>query len=60
MVKFFFVVLLATSGGCGWFDRETAKLIGKSESCIDGVTYIQFASGVTVKYRPDGAVWTCQ
>ena len=37
--------------GCGWFDRKvTANLTGYANVCVDGVTYLQFSSGVTVKY----------
>ena len=50
-------VLLA---GCGWFDRKvTANITGHSVSCIDGVRYLQFASGVTVQYAADGRIRTC-
>lgn len=56
------VILLAavlSLGGCGWFDRVVASTTGSSEACIDGVKYIQFASGVTVKYTRDGKVANC-
>lgn len=45
--------------GCGKFDRTVASLTGSAESCIDGVVYIQFASGVTVKYARDGGIVRC-
>ncbi len=46
--------------GCGAFDRFKAGVTGGgTETCIDGVRYIQFTSGVSVKYRPDGTVWSC-
>jgi hypothetical protein len=57
-----FVLFLAAAAlsGCGWFDRKvTANLTGHSVSCVDGVRYLQFASGVTVQYGPDGRVRTC-
>jgi hypothetical protein len=55
------VVLLACAlAGCGWFDRKvTANITGYSTSCVDGVRYLQFASGVTVQYDRDGKVKTC-
>lgn len=54
------VVLALSLTGCGWFDRYvTANVTGNAQSCIDGVMYIQFPSGATVKYKPDGKVWTC-
>ena len=45
--------------GCGGVGQLEASLTGYSESCVDGVAYLQFASGVTVKYNPDGTVATC-
>ena len=45
--------------GCGQIERAGAGLTGHSEHCVDGVKYIQFVSGATVKYRPDGSVATC-
>lgn len=46
--------------GCGSWDRTKASMVGYSESCVDGVSYLQFTSGVTVKYLPDGKVATCK
>lgn len=46
--------------GCGRFGRFWAGLTGEYESCVDGVTYLQFSSGVTVKYQPDGKIATCE
>lgn len=54
--------LLATAllAGCGWFDRKvTANLTGYSVTCVEGVRYLQFPSGVTVQYGADGRVRTC-
>lgn len=45
--------------GCGYFDRKFASLTGSAESCVDGVMYLQFASGVTVKYARDGGIVRC-
>lgn len=45
--------------GCGNFDRRVANITGSSESCIDGVKYIQFPSGASVKYTRDGRIATC-
>lgn len=53
------LTLLVFCSGCGWFGREWAKTTGKAESCIDGVVYIQFASGVSVKYNRDGSIKNC-
>ena len=52
------LLLLAVSlSGCGWFDRKvTANITGYSTSCIEGVRYLQFASGATVWVRPPSRV----
>ena len=57
LVLLFIIVLLLT--GCGNFSRGCAQLKGTDEVCISGVTYIQFSSGVTVKYDQQGKVVTC-
>lgn len=61
MKLYVLLLLLGISlSGCGWFDRKvTANLTGYSTSCVDGVRYLQFASGVTVQYDRDGRVRTC-
>lgn len=47
--------------GCGAFDRFAAKVTGDgSETCHAGVIYLQFTSGVSVKYLPDGKIATCK
>lgn len=46
--------------GCGKFEQGVARWTGYSEQCIDGVIYLQFSSGASVKYRPDGSVATCK
>jgi hypothetical protein len=46
--------------GCGWFDRKLAAFTGDAtKTCIGGVEYLQFTSGATVAYTPDGKVKTC-
>lgn len=48
-------------GGCGRFDRWLAGITGDgTEVCVDGVIYLQFTSGVTVKYKQDGSIATCK
>ena len=46
--------------GCGWFDRVVATTTGIAHTCIDGVEYLQFTSGASVAYTPDGKVKTCK
>lgn len=59
MKKLILITAVLTLSGCGSFDREIAKLTGYANSCIDGVLYYQFASGVTVAYNKDGSIKTC-
>ena len=63
-MRMIFVLLLLgasmTLSGCGWFDRyAVANLTGYSSQCVDGVSYLQFPSGVTVQYTRDGKVKNC-
>ena len=44
---------------CGQLGRNVANVTGHSESCIDGVKYVQFSSGASVKYNKDGSIQTC-
>jgi hypothetical protein len=52
-------LICLTAGGCGWFDRKVANVTGWSTHCVEGVKYIQFASGASVMYAADGKVKTC-
>ena len=55
------LLLLSMLTGCGWFDRKIAAISGDgSETCHSGVVYLQFTSGVSVKYLPDGKIATCK
>lgn len=50
----------AALAGCGWFERKvTANVTGHAVSCVDGVAYLQFPSGVTVQYDRSGRIKTC-
>ena len=53
------LIAVLSLAGCGWSDRVAANLSGTAVSCFDGVKYIQFASGVTVKYTREGKIDTC-
>jgi hypothetical protein len=53
------LVALALAG-CGSANRSIAGLSGYANVCVDGVAYLQFPSGVTPKYRPDGSLETCK
>lgn len=57
------VLLLAVFlvSGCGWWDRTKSYYTGDaSEVCIDGVVYLQFTSGSSVKYDRSGRVVVCE
>ncbi len=51
--------LLFTLAACGRIDRNIAIFTGSSELCVDGVRYLQFSSGASVKYTRDGKIATC-
>lgn len=61
MTKTLAVLLAAASlTGCGWFERKvTANITGHAVTCVDGVAYLQFPSGVTVQYDRTGRIKTC-
>ena len=51
------VVLLS---GCGWVDRKiVANVTGYSKTCVEGVTYLQFPSGVTPQVTIEGKPVSC-
>lgn len=53
-------LMLAALSGCGAVDRAVSKFTGKgSEVCQDGVVYLQFTSGTSVKYDKFGKIVTC-
>ena len=53
------IVLSIAVSACGALERVVATSTGWSQQCIDGVMYLQFASGATVKYNRDGKIATC-
>lgn len=54
------ILIACALTGCGWADRAVAKASGVARTCVDGVMYLQFASGATVAYSPDGSIRTCR
>jgi hypothetical protein len=50
---------LLSLGACGAWERATATYTGYSRMCVAGVSYLQFTSGASVEYTPDGKVRTC-
>jgi hypothetical protein len=61
-MKYVILSLLVLSlTGCGWFERKVvANFTGYGKMCVDGVQYLQFASGATVQYDKDGKVVLCK
>lgn len=45
--------------GCGQVGRSVANVTGRSEQCVDGVTYLQFSSGAAVKVDRNGRPVPC-
>lgn len=45
--------------GCGIIDRKVARYAGVARNCVDGVTYLQFASGATVQVDRTGKPVPC-
>lgn len=60
-MKYFVIIsVLLVLTGCGTVSRMFAGWTGYSELCVDGVTYLQFTSGATVKYNQSGQVQQCK
>jgi len=56
----FLLVTSASLTACGWFERKvTANITGHAVTCVEGVAYLQFPSGVTVQYDRTGRIKTC-
>lgn len=54
------LAVTSTVAGCGWFERKvTANITGHAVTCVEGVAYLQFPSGVTVQYDRSGRIKTC-
>lgn len=51
------VVIFMSS--CGMASRIGASLTEYSRICVAGVSYLQFTSGASVEYTPDGKIKTC-
>lgn len=59
MKKLMILPVLLTLTACGSMERTVAHYTGYSEMCVDGVTYIQFTSGATVKVDRNGRPVPC-
>jgi hypothetical protein len=47
------------STSCGKFARIAGTVTGSYSICVDGVSYLQFTSGVSVEYTQDGKIKNC-
>ena len=53
-------VIIGIGGGLAFVTmRPASSQPSQTQHCIDRVMYVQFNGGATVKYRPDGKIWTC-
>lgn len=50
---------LLLAGCTGDIQRYSAKWNGHAEICVNGVGYLQFPTGASVKYRADGSIERC-
>jgi hypothetical protein len=47
-----YIILLTMLTSCGWANRAFQQVTGKPSSvCHNGISYLQFASGVSVEYE---------
>lgn len=46
--------------GCGSISKLDAQVTGYDEVCVEGVPYLQFPSGVSVKINQDGSIASCK
>jgi hypothetical protein len=62
MIKMILIAALAaTLTGCGWYERKVvANITGYSKTCVEGVTYLQFPSGVTPQVNLEGLPVACK
>jgi hypothetical protein len=62
MIKMILIAALAaTLTGCGWYERKVvANITGYSKTCVEGVTYLQFPSGVTPQLNVEGRPVACK
>ena len=46
--------------GCGQASRFNANLTGVDKKCVDGVTYLQFPSGVVIQRDVNDKIVACK
>lgn len=60
MTRKIIIVAMSVLSACAVGERINTAVTGHTTQCIDGVEYVQFASGASVAYSPDGKVKTCR
>ncbi|QXP83728.1 hypothetical protein [Methylococcus sp. Mc7] len=60
MIRLILIAATSVLSACSVGERINTAVTGHSTQCIDGVEYVQFASGASVAYSPDGKVKTCR
>lgn len=60
MKPYLVIAALLLLSGCGAMSRGCAVTTGYDRVCVDGVSYLQFPSGVSVEYNADGTVRKCR
>jgi hypothetical protein len=59
-MRLIFMTAMSVLSACSVGERINTAVTGHSTQCIDGVEYVQFASGASVAYTPDGKVKSCR
>ena len=59
MMRMILMVATSVLSACAVGERINTAVTGHTTQCIDGVEYVQFASGASVAYSPDGKIKTC-
>lgn len=60
MKKLLAIAAIVSLTACGAADRMGASITGFAKSCVDGVTYLQFASGAAVQVDQNGKPVACR
>lgn len=53
------LIVIYASMQQGKINKAIAEMQGNSELCVDGVKYLQFPSGASVKYQTNGSIALC-
>lgn len=59
-MRLMLLLAIGILSGCAVGERINTTVTGHTAQCIDGVEYVQFPSGASVAYTPDGKVKTCR